>query len=141
MSTLLFFSFLVHRRTRVMIMICLCNLWRSLPVYYPNCLMFCLPSKKMRSFLIESAYNDCFFVCLFCKQFLTQGFGADNVISMDVILPNGTFTSVSKCAAPELWFALRGGGPGTFAVIVSATHRMHTDPGFIGLKMGYPMGT
>ncbi len=69
------------------------------------------------------------------------GLGADNVLSMDVVLANGSLVTVTRCssAEPDLWWALRGGGGGTFGVVVSATHRLHPDPGVVILQASYPM--
>ncbi|KAL5906602.1 hypothetical protein ACKVV1_011001 [Pyricularia oryzae] len=47
------------------------------------------------------------------------GMGADQVLSMEVVLPNGTFTTASQTQNPELFWALRGGGGGTFGVVTS----------------------
>lgn len=68
------------------------------------------------------------------------GLGVDNVLAMEVVLPNGTKTTVTSCSFPDLWFALRGGGGGTYGVVVAATHRLHHNPGFVGLAAGYPIG-
>ena len=50
---------------------------------------------------------------------------------------NGTLRTVSACNHPELFWALRGGGGGTFGVLVSATHEVYPDPGFVGLHARY----
>lgn len=43
------------------------------------------------------------------------GVGVDNVVDFDVVLPNGTFAQgVDACNEPDLFWALRGGGGGTF---------------------------
>ncbi|KAK4451365.1 FAD-binding domain-containing protein [Podospora aff. communis PSN243] len=47
------------------------------------------------------------------------GMGADQVISLDVVLPNGRFVTVSEDSNPDLYWALRGGGGGTFGVVTS----------------------
>ena len=69
------------------------------------------------------------------------GLGADNVLSFDLVAPNGTQLVVSPCASPDLFWALRGGGGGTFGIVTSATHRLHPAPpgGVVGLKAKYPM--
>ena len=64
----------------------------------------------------------------------------DNVLRIDVVLPNGTLAVVTPCSFPDLWWALRGGGGGTFGVVVAATHRLHADPGIVVLSAGYPDG-
>ena len=67
------------------------------------------------------------------------GLAADNVLHIDLVLPNGTLVGVSPCHEPDLWFALRGGGGGTFGVVVALTHRLHPAHGFVGLEARYPM--
>ena len=71
----------------------------------------------------------------------TTGLGVDNVLRIDVVLPNATLVSVTKCSAPELWMALRGGGGGTFGVMVAATHRLHPNVGVVSVSAAYPLGT
>ena len=38
------------------------------------------------------------------------GMGADQVLSLEVVLPNGRYVSVSEDSYPDLYWALRGGG-------------------------------
>jgi len=47
------------------------------------------------------------------------GMGADQVLSMEVVLPSGQFVTASATSNPELFWALRGGGGGTFGVVTS----------------------
>ena len=51
------------------------------------------------------------------------GLAVDNVLSMKVMLSNGTVATTSTCQHPDLFFALRGGGPGTKT---SAPHTQHS---------------
>ena len=73
------------------------------------------------------------------NMFISTGLGVDNVISMDVVLSNGTTARLSKCTHSDLWWAFRGGGGGTFGVLVSATHIVHDNPGFVSLSASYPI--
>jgi FAD/FMN-containing dehydrogenase len=50
---------------------------------------------------------------------------ADQVLSMEVVLPNGRFVSVSETSYPDLFYALRGGGGGTFGVVTSMVIRAY----------------
>lgn len=52
------------------------------------------------------------------------GLGADRVLSYDIVTPDGEFRTASACSNPELFWALRGGGGGTFGVVLSATHKV-----------------
>ncbi|KAL4863949.1 hypothetical protein BDV12DRAFT_201592 [Aspergillus spectabilis] len=53
------------------------------------------------------------------------GLGVDNVQQLKAVLPNGTHVTASRCQNQDLFFALRGGGGGTFAVITEMTSRVH----------------
>ncbi|KAF4632911.1 hypothetical protein G7Y89_g5206 [Cudoniella acicularis] len=47
------------------------------------------------------------------------GMGADQVLSMEVVLPNGKFVEASATTNSDLFWALRGGGGSTFGVVTS----------------------
>lgn len=49
------------------------------------------------------------------------GMGADNVLSFDAITAAGTYVTANAKENPDLFWALKGGGPSTFAVVVSIT--------------------
>lgn len=53
------------------------------------------------------------------------GMSADHVVAFQVVTANGRFITVSEASNPDLFWALRGGGGGTFAVIVSVIVRVH----------------
>ncbi|KAL4876180.1 hypothetical protein BJY04DRAFT_231890 [Aspergillus karnatakaensis] len=53
------------------------------------------------------------------------GLGVDNVQQLKAVLPNGTHVTANRCQNQDLFFALRGGGGGTFAVITEMTSRVH----------------
>ena len=44
------------------------------------------------------------------------GLGVDNVQQLRVVLPNGTYVTANRCKNQDIFFALRGGGGGTFGV-------------------------
>lgn len=46
------------------------------------------------------------------------GLGVDNVQQLRVVLPNGTYLTANHCQNQDIFFALRGGGGGTFGVIM-----------------------
>jgi hypothetical protein len=58
----------------------------------------------------------------------TYGMGADNLLQARVVLPNGTFVTTNECQHPDLFWALRGGGAGTFGIIVEATVKAFPTP-------------
>ncbi|CZR65188.1 related to isoamyl alcohol oxidase [Phialocephala subalpina] len=47
------------------------------------------------------------------------GMAADQVLSMEAVLPNGQFVTASATQNPDLFWALRGGGGSTFGVVTS----------------------
>ncbi|KAB8271253.1 hypothetical protein BDV30DRAFT_240712 [Aspergillus minisclerotigenes] len=50
-----------------------------------------------------------------------HGLAADQVLSMEVVLPDGRFVTASFAENTELFSALRGGGGSTFGVVTSVT--------------------
>lgn len=48
------------------------------------------------------------------------GMAADQVLSLEVVLPDGRFVTVNEDSYPDLYWAIRGGGGSTFGVVVSA---------------------
>ncbi|KAL4265464.1 oxygen-dependent FAD-linked oxidoreductase family protein [Pleurotus pulmonarius] len=55
------------------------------------------------------------------------GMAVDSVLSMEVVLADGTFVTTDANTLPDLFWALRGGGPSTFGVLVSVTVKAHPD--------------
>mmetsp|Transcript_63179 Transcript_63179/g.117537 ORF Transcript_63179/g.117537 Transcript_63179/m.117537 type:complete len:482 (-) Transcript_63179:181-1626(-) len=55
----------------------------------------------------------------------TYGMGIDNVLRFEVVLANGSLVYADACSEPDLFWALRGGGGGTFGVVTGAWYRLH----------------
>lgn len=55
------------------------------------------------------------------------GFSVDNIISMEVILANGSAVTVSANQSADLWWALRGAGP-NFGIVTSAVMKAYPMP-------------
>jgi hypothetical protein len=53
------------------------------------------------------------------------GLGVDQVVTFDLVLTNGTMVQVDGCTNPELFWALRGGGGGTFGVVTNVRYMLH----------------
>ncbi|KAL8805980.1 MAG: hypothetical protein Q9182_001637 [Xanthomendoza sp. 2 TL-2023] len=53
------------------------------------------------------------------------GLGADQVLEAQVVVSDGRIVTASPCQNPELFFAIRGGGGGTYGVVVSTTVKAH----------------
>lgn len=50
------------------------------------------------------------------------GMGADRVAEFQVVTPDGVVRTANRCQNSDLFRALRGGGGGTFGVVLAATH-------------------
>lgn len=54
-----------------------------------------------------------------------HGLGADQVLEARVVLANGQIVTASACQNSDLFFAIRGGGPSTYGVVVSTVIKAH----------------
>ncbi|CAF4172789.1 unnamed protein product, partial [Rotaria sp. Silwood2] len=57
-----------------------------------------------------------------------QGLAADQVLEYDVVIANGQRQTVSPCQNGDLFWALSGGGGGTYAIVLSAVIRTFPSP-------------
>lgn len=55
------------------------------------------------------------------------GMAADHVLGFEVITPIGEFVTANSTSNPDLFWALRGGGGGTFGVVSSVTIKVYKD--------------
>ncbi|KAL5359266.1 FAD-binding domain-containing protein [Aspergillus floccosus] len=55
------------------------------------------------------------------------GLGVDNVQQLKAVLPNGTYVTANRCQNQDIFFALRGGGGGTFGVIMEMSTLAHPE--------------
>ncbi|GJE99668.1 FAD-binding domain-containing protein [Phanerochaete sordida] len=53
------------------------------------------------------------------------GLGVDNVLEMSIVTSDGKYHVVNAYQEPDLFWALRGGGGGTWGVVVSVTYQTH----------------
>jgi FAD/FMN-containing dehydrogenase len=58
----------------------------------------------------------------------TYGLAVDQVLEMEVVTARGDILTVNECQYSDLFWALRGGGGSTFAVVISATVRTLPTP-------------
>ena len=54
--------------------------------------------------------------------------GADNLLEATIITPNGDVVTANACSHAELFFAIRGGGGGTYGVVIEAVMRAYPSP-------------
>ena len=68
--------------------------------------------------------------------YLTRGAGLslDNLVSADVVLPDGSFVTAGKKNHEDLFWALRGGG-GNFGIVTSFEFRLHRVRDIVGGPM------
>ncbi|KAI9753687.1 MAG: hypothetical protein M4579_005039 [Chaenotheca gracillima] len=55
------------------------------------------------------------------------GLGADQLLEAQVVVADGELVTANACSNPDLYFALRGGGGGTYGVVVSAVIKAHPE--------------
>ncbi|KAK4238307.1 hypothetical protein C8A03DRAFT_43908 [Achaetomium macrosporum] len=61
------------------------------------------------------------------------GLGSDQVLSIDVVLPNGRFVTASETQNTDLFWAIRGGGGSTFGVVTGLTVKVYPKMTFSGV--------
>lgn len=49
------------------------------------------------------------------------GLAVDRVLQFKIVTPDGRYRTVNKCQNEDIFFALRGGGGGTFGVVLEST--------------------
>ncbi|KAH8652522.1 hypothetical protein BX600DRAFT_418016 [Xylariales sp. PMI_506] len=65
------------------------------------------------------------------------GLSADNTLSWEVVLADGTFVNASRTQHSDLFWALSGGGGGTYGVVVSVTVKAFPDATFGGATLSF----
>ncbi|KAI0258817.1 hypothetical protein BC834DRAFT_834569 [Gloeopeniophorella convolvens] len=55
----------------------------------------------------------------------TYGLGVDNLLQATIVTADGAEHTISECALPDLFFAIRGGGAGNWGVVTSITYKAH----------------
>ncbi|KAI5116059.1 hypothetical protein M0805_002845 [Coniferiporia weirii] len=53
------------------------------------------------------------------------GLAADNALEFKIVLANGDYITANEIEHPDLFWALRGGGAGSWGIVVSATFRTY----------------
>jgi FAD/FMN-containing dehydrogenase len=68
----------------------------------------------------------------------THGLTIDNLLSVDMVLADGSFVAASADERPDLFWAVRGGG-GNFGVVTSFQFKLHPISTVYGGPMFWPM--
>lgn len=55
----------------------------------------------------------------------TWGLMVDNAIEFDIVTADGKARTINECSDPDLFWAMRGGGGGTYAVLTSYKFQLH----------------
>jgi FAD/FMN-containing dehydrogenase len=69
----------------------------------------------------------------FSKRF---GLAAAGLLEAEVVLADGSVQIANACSHPELFWALKGGGGGSFGVVTKLTLRTRTLPEYFGVIFG-----
>lgn len=64
------------------------------------------------------------------------GLAAASVIEAEVITADGSSITVNQCQHPDMYWAIRGGGGGTFGVVSNITVQLHKLPKYFGIVEG-----
>ncbi|KAF2135645.1 uncharacterized protein K452DRAFT_281229 [Aplosporella prunicola CBS 121167] len=62
------------------------------------------------------------------------GTGADQILALEVVTPDGRFVTASPTSHSDLFWALSGGGGSTFGVVTSATVKAHPEMHVTGVR-------
>jgi FAD/FMN-containing dehydrogenase len=71
----------------------------------------------------------------FSKKF---GMGGQNLLQAEIVTADGVVRTVNACKDPDLFWALKGGGGGTFGVVTKLVLKTHELPerfGYVGAKI------
>ena len=58
---------------------------------------------------------------------VVHGLGIDRVVQFKVVTTDGVLRVANDCHNPDLFWALRGGGGGTFGIVMEVTHRVEPE--------------
>ena len=76
--------------------------------------------------LNSASVLSCYFrsFCL-CLNIYYDGTGVDNVLQFTIVLADGSLITTNSFQYPDLFWALRGGGGGTYGIVISTTYQTH----------------
>ena len=56
------------------------------------------------------------------------GLTVDNILEIDIVTADGTLLTANECENTDLFWALRGGGGGTYGIVTRMVHKAHDPP-------------
>ncbi|RSL89929.1 hypothetical protein CEP51_000966 [Fusarium floridanum] len=62
-----------------------------------------------------------------------HGLGSDQILSVNIVTPDGRFITADETQNKDLFWAIRGGGPATWGVVTSMTLKVHEKTVFSGM--------
>lgn len=65
------------------------------------------------------------------------GLGSDQVLEYEVVTAKGKHVTASTAQNPDLYWAIAGGGPGNYAVLLSVTVKVHKDGPIAGAGFSF----
>lgn len=65
------------------------------------------------------------------------GLGVENVLELEVVTPSGDIVTANKTSHPDLFWALRGGGPSTFGIITKVAYKAHPRPSLVSVIISF----
>ncbi|OQD71321.1 hypothetical protein PENPOL_c001G07555 [Penicillium polonicum] len=66
------------------------------------------------------------------------GLGVDRVLEFKIVTPDGVYRTANEFQNADLFWALRGGGGGTFGVVLESTHRVEPAIRFVAANIKFP---
>lgn len=64
------------------------------------------------------------------------GTGAAGVVQAEVVTANGQIVIANRCQNQDLFWAIRGGGSGTYGIVTHITFQTHELPNYVGFLQG-----
>lgn len=61
------------------------------------------------------------------------GLGVDNTLQYEIVTADGKLQIANECTNSDLFWALRGGGGGTWGVVTKIVHKAHPASALAGL--------
>ena len=54
-----------------------------------------------------------------------RGLAVDNLLEADIVIADGRLLTINRCKNSDLFWAIRGGGGGTYGIVTRAVYKAH----------------